>query len=116
MLLKIRIRTILLSIFENCRLGLDHPLANYIYYDGLNMWLNIVKKQSGSATDKAVFIIENTIYGYSAEKMEAAMKSDKPYTLADMKDKALVKKIESLADEDIRHILIGAAAGYKYGV
>ena len=114
MFLKIRIRTILLSIFENAGYSLENQLANYIYYEGLNMWLDLVKKHPGSAEEKAIFIIENVVDGNSVEKFKAIIDSGESYKPSDLIDDALKEKIESISDADSRKMIIGAAISYKY--
>ena len=113
MLLKIRIRTILLSIFQNAGYTLDNPLANYIYYDGLNMWLDLVKKHPGSTEEKSIFIIENVVDGNSVEKTQAVIESGESYKPVDLVDSELKEKIDSIADEDSQRMIMGAAIAYK---
>ena len=113
MFLKIKIRTILLSIFQNAGYTLDIPLANYIYYDGLNMWIDLVKKHPGSTEEKSIFIIENVVDGNSVEKTQAVIESGESYKSSDLVDNILKEKIDSISDEDSRRMIIGAAIAYK---
>jgi len=114
MFLKIRIRTILLSIFQNAGYTLDNPLANYSYYDGLNMWLDLAKKHPGSTEEKSIFILQNVMDGNSVEKTKATLESGESYKPSDLVDNALKEKIESISDQDSRTSIMGASIAYKY--
>ena len=114
MFLKIRIRTILLSIFENAGYSLENSLANYIYNDGLNMWIDLLKKHPGSAEDKAIFVIENVVDGTSVEKFQSVIGSGESYKPADLVDDALKEKVDSISDADSRKMIVGAAISYRY--
>ena len=114
MFLKIRIRTVLLSIFENAGYSLENSLANYIYNDGLNMWIDLLKKHPGSAEDKAIFVIENVVDGTSVEKFQSVIGSGESYKPADLVDDALKEKVDSISDADSRKMIVGAAISYRY--
>ena len=105
MFLKIRIRTVLLSIFENAGYSLENSLANYIYNDGLNMWIDLLKKHPGSAEDKAIFVIENVVDGTSVEKFQSVIGSGESYKPADLVDDALKEKVDSISDADSRKVI-----------
>ena len=107
MFLKIRTRTALLKIFERSRQGNNpyslEPLGDYIYYDRLNAWLPLLKGLS--AKDAACELISSTLNGYSPEKVSNISGS---YTMSEMIDDDLVKKVESLEpNKEIRNLLLG---------
>ena len=118
MFLKIRMRSILLSIYENCGFETNpyslNPYTHYIYYESLNRWLKYMKKaRTLSAEQKVVKLIEFTHSGYDAEKLYAQVKTGQSYKLSDFVDEQLVEEIESLSDEDTRNGLYGAAIVYS---
>lgn len=115
MFLKIRTRTALLKIFERSRQGNNpyslEPLGDYIYYDRLNAWLPLLKGLS--AKEAACNLISSTLNGYSPEKVSNISGS---YTMSEMIDDDLVKKVESLEpNKEIRDLLLGVAYSYKDG-
>ena len=118
MLLKIRMRSILLALYENCGFGTNpyslDPYTHYIYYDSLNRWLKFLKKDKASSVEqKVVKLIEFTHFGYSADKLYSHVKSGQSYILNDFVDEHLLEEIESLADENTRKMLYGAAIQYS---
>ena len=121
MLKKIRLRTGLLSCWEGTRFGTTpyelHPLANYVYYDSLNAWLPIFKKQGLSVPDMAMELASNTIRGISPTKYSEAISSGKRFTDEELIDAEIVNHVNSLCggDEDLKNMMVGCAARLKYG-
>ena len=116
MFLKIRIRTALLNIFSRCGQGKNpsslEPFADYIYYDRLNAWLPLLKGLS--AKRAACELISSTLHGYSAKK---ASNITGRYTMAEIVDDDLVKKVNSLEpNKEIRNRVYGCALAYKDGI
>ena len=115
MFLKIRTRAALLKIFERSRQGNNpyslEPLGDYIYYDRLTAWLPLLKGLS--AKEAACSLISSTLKGESPEKVSNISGS---YTMSEMIDDDLVKKVESLEpNKEIRNLLLGVAYSYKDG-
>jgi len=117
------VRSLLLKSFENTRFGTNpyklHPLAHYVYYDSLNAWLPILKKQYDDAHDMAGELVRRTIKGISPEKylkyISEASDSD-PYNEDDLVDEDILKLVDSLTDGDDRltNIIYGAISGLRY--
>ena len=118
MFLKIRMRSVLLSIFENCGFetnpySLD-PLTHYIYYDSLNNWLKFMKEAKElSLEEKVDMLIQYTLAGYDPEKLYAQTKiGDGSYSLIGFINEQLLDEIESISSEDARAKLIVEAIKY----
>ena len=123
MFLKIKLRALLLKSFENTRFGTNpyklHPLANYVYYDALNAWLPVLKqmkKAGASDVEMLEQFIMNSMQGYCPNKFYKAATSGESYKMEDMIDSNLVNQVDILCDgnEDIRHMMIGCSASYRY--
>ncbi|MDB0059009.1 hypothetical protein N9F35_02260 [Gammaproteobacteria bacterium] len=121
MLKKIRLRTGLLSCWEGTRFGTNpyklHPLAHYVYYDSLNAWLPIFKKQGLSVPDMAMELCSKTIRGISPTKYSEAISSGKGVREDELVDAEIVNQVNILCggDEDIKNMMVGSAAVLKYG-
>ena len=121
MLTKIRLRTGLLSCWQGTRFGTNpyklHPLAHYVYYDSLNAWLPIFKKQGLSVPDMAMELCSKTIRGISPTKYSEAISSGKGVREDELVDAEIVNQVNILCggDEDIKNMMVGSAAVLKYG-
>ena len=121
MLKKIRLRTGLLSCWKGTRFGTNpyelHPLANYVYYDSLNAWLPIFKKQGLSVPDMAMELASKTIRGISPAKYSEAISSGQGVREDELIDAEIVNHVNSLCggDEDLKNMMVGCAARLKYG-
>ncbi len=121
MLKKIKLRAGLLSCWQGTRFGTNpydlHPLANYVYYDSLNAWLPIFKKQGLSVPDMAMELCSKTIRGISPTKFSKAIASGQSFTDEELVDVEIVNQVNILCggDEDIKNMMVGCAARLKYG-
>jgi hypothetical protein len=123
MLTKIRVRSLLLKSFENTRFGTNpyklHPLAHYVYYDSLNAWLPILKKQYDDVYDMAAELVRRTNDGISPEKylkyISEASEGD-PYSEDDLIDEDILKHVNSLTDGDhgLKTVMYGGITILKY--
>jgi len=120
-LTKIRLRTGLLSCWQGTRFGTNpydlHPLAHYIYYDSLNAWLPILKKQGLSIPDMAMELCSNTIRGISPAKFNEAFSSREFLSDEELIDENIINHVNELCDgsETLKNMMVGSAAVLKYG-
>jgi len=123
MFLKIKLRALLLKSFENTRFGTNpyklHPLANYVYHDALNTWLLVLKQMKKSGASDAEMVQQYVMYsmqGYCPDKFYKAASSGQSYKMEDMIDSKLVNQVNILCDgdEDLRNMMIGCSASYRY--
>ncbi len=121
MIKKIRLRAALLSCWQGTIFGGNpydlHPLANYVYFDSLNAWLPIFKKQGLSIPDMAMELTSNTVRGICPVKFSKAISSGKGVTDKELIDPQIVNQVNILcgADDDVKNMMVGLALRLKYG-
>lgn len=120
MIKKIKVRSLLLASFQGTRFGTNpyklHPLADYIYYDALNAWLPILKKEGLDDYDIAAEIVKRATHGWCPEKYARLASSGQPYKEEDLVDESLLKHVDSLTDGDerLKTMMYGGVAGLRY--
>ena len=119
MIKKIRLRAALLSCWKGTIFGGNpydlHPLANYVYFDSLNAWLPIFKKQGLSIPDMAMELTSNTVRGICPVKFSKAISSGKGVTDKELIDPQIVNQVNILcgADDDVKNMMVGLALRLK---
>lgn len=122
MLTKIRVRSLLLKSFENT-FGTNpyklHPLAHYVYYDSLNAWLPILKKQYDDVYEMAAELVRRTNDGISPGKYLkyiSELSEGDPYSEDDLIDDDILKHVNSLTDGDdsLKTVMYGGITILKY--
>ena len=98
MILKIKVRAALLSIFASSGLGSRpnslHPIANFLYWEYLNDWLPVLKRQT---KDTNKIVEELIFFATQARSVET-----------NSRDEELAKKIADLDPDDSLTRLMGA--------
>lgn len=121
MLLKIRVRAALLKCWETTRFrNFSHPLSHYVYYEGINSWMPVLKemKSSGmSIEDIVIEFLPKLLQGICPKKFYSAVSSNEKFKLDDLIDKTILNHINSLVDGDEKLIemMIGNCYSLKYG-
>ena len=122
MLLKIRIRAALLKAWEPTRFRkFSHPLSHYVYHDGLNDWMPVLKqmkKEGARIEDIVIEFVPKLLQGICPKKFYEAASSNKEYKLNDLVDESILSQIDSLVDgdESLKEMMVGTCYSLKYGM
>ena len=121
MFLKIRVRAALLKSWEPTRFrNYSHPLSYYVYYDGVNDWMPVLKamKNDGMGIEDIVFqFVPMLLKGICPKKFFIKASSNEEYKSEDLIDEDTLNHINSLVDgdESLKNMMVGCCASLKYG-